>query len=166
LRRARRLANAANGTGSAPHAIDTTSASAGPGCCGAAWHLPLLQPLLLLPPQLLHPLLELLLQLLQLPPLPLQLLQLPPELLEPPLQLPPLLVPPPLDEHASQPLLPPHPLSHDSELLQLGPLQLQLGDAWQFWLLLHEFPHDTLVVRGGVVDVPPSSPGNVVAGGP
>jgi hypothetical protein len=49
-------------------------------------------------------------------------------------------------------------LSHDSELPQLGPEQLQLGEAWQL-LLSHELPQLTLVERGGSVEVPASVPG-------
>jgi len=132
------------------------------------------------PPQLPPPLLLLdeLLQLLQPPPddppdddeLDEQLLQPPPE--EPPddeldEQPPP---PPPLDEldelHVSQFELA-HPLelfelahveSHDSELLQLGPEQLQFGDASQFLSLLHESPQLTFVERGGSL-APASTPG-------
>ena len=48
-------------------------------------------------------------------------------------------------------------LSHDSELPQLGPEQLQLGEAWQL-LLSHELPQLTLVERGGSL-VPASAPG-------
>ena len=42
-------------------------------------------------------------------------------------------------------------LSQDSELLQLGPEQSQLGEALQllFWLLLHELLQLTEVDRGG-----------------
>jgi hypothetical protein len=136
--------------------------------------LPLLQPLLQ-PPLLLLPLEPPLHELPQplLPPLPLEPpLQLPPEELElPPPQPPPPPPPLPLDVHALQ--LPPHPLwsleleqalSHDSELLQLGPEQSQVGDALQllFWLLLlHELPQLTEVDRGGSLEVLPASrPGN------
>jgi len=162
-------ARAANGTGSTPHMIDRISANAAFGSPRATLHLPPLpQPLLLLlddelpqPPHDDPPDDELLLQ--------------PPQLLLPPdddellLHPPPPPPPPPLlelDEHESQ--LPPQPfelfelahvLSHDSELPQLGPEQLQLGEAWQFALLsLHASPQLTLVSRGGSL-VPPSVPG-------
>jgi hypothetical protein len=109
------------------------------------------------------------------------------ELDDPPLDEPDEQVPPPpppldeLDEHVPPPppppllldelehesqLVPPQPLelfelahveSHDSELLQLGPEQLQFGDASQL-LLLHELPQLTSVVRGGG-SVPASTPG-------
>jgi len=110
-----------------------------------------------LPQPLLPPLLELLL--LQPPP---------PD--EPPDDELPLHPPPPppllleLESHESQ--LPPQPLwllelaqleSHDSELPQLGPEQLQFGDAWQL-LLSQELPQLTLVERGGSL-VPASMPG-------
>ena len=99
-------------------------------------------------------------------------------LLQPPPPPPPddelLLHPPPpplllleLDEHESQ--LPPQPfwlfelahvLSHESELPQLGPEQLQLGEASQLALLsLHASPQLTLVERGGSLLVPASVPG-------
>jgi hypothetical protein len=186
--RARRRANAANGTGITPHMIDKASANAALGSPRATPHLPPLpQPLLLL---------ELLLELSQLPQLPpllllLQLSQPPPEeppldeldelqLLQPPPDDPPeedddeQPPPPPpllddeLDEHESQ-LAPLQPLelfelahveSQDSELLQLGPEQLQFGEASQFLSLLHESPQLTFVDRGGsVLAVPASTPG-------
>ena len=90
-------------------------------------------------------------------------------LLQPPPPQPPPPPPPPLDDesHASQ--LPPQPLwlfelahvlSHDSELPQLGPEQLQFGEAWQFALLsLQPSPQLTLVDRGGSPLVPASTPG-------
>jgi hypothetical protein len=127
---------------------------------------------LLQPPQLLEldddPLLQLP-QLFELeddpPPQPPQPLELELEL---PLLHPPVLPLPPLDEQSAplQPLPFPleHVLSHDSELLQLRPLQLQLGENWQ--LSLFDDPHEVAVERGGVVAMPPSSPGNVVAGVP
>ena len=61
-----------------------------------------------------------------------------------------------------------HALSQDSELLQLGPEQLQFGDAEQFWLLLlHELPQLTEVERGGLDGgTPASADGNVVDGAP
>jgi hypothetical protein len=109
------------------------------------------------------------------PPPPLPLLQLPPDELESLLQPPP---PPPLllDEQALQ--VPPQPLwsfereqalSQDSELLQLGPEQSQLGEALQrmLGLLLHELLQLTEVERGGAAGgLPPSSPGNGPSGGP
>ena len=91
----------------------------------------------------------------------------PPDDESPPQPPPP--PPPPLDDesHASQ--LPPQPfwlfelahvLSHDSELPQLGPEQLQFGEAWQLALLsLQPSPQLTLVDRGGSPLVPPSTPG-------
>lgn len=182
--RARRRAPAANGKGNRPHPIDNRSANAALGSPFATPHLPPLPPqlLLLLDDD------EVLLQLPQLlPPLVLLLLHEPHELLldDPPLDDPPEHVPPPppldeldehpppppppldeLDEHESQ-LVPPQPLelfelahveSHDSELLQLGPEQLQFGDASQL-LLLHDLPQLTSVVRGGSLLVPASTPG-------
>jgi hypothetical protein len=64
-----------------------------------------------------------------------------------------------------------HALSHENELPQLGPSQLQLGDASQLLLLsLHESPHEMSVSRGGSgggCGMPPSTiPGNVVDGSP
>jgi hypothetical protein len=103
------------------------------------------------------------------------LLQPPPPLLllddeSPPHPPPPPPPPPPsLDEsHESQ--LPPQPfwlfelahvLSHDSELPQLGPEQLQFGEAWQFALLsLQPSPQLMFVERGGSpLLVPASGPG-------
>jgi hypothetical protein len=118
-----------------------------------------------------------------------QLLLLPQESLLPPLLLPqpsldelellpqPLLplLPPPLEVQALQ--LPPQPrwslelehaLSHDSELLQLGPVQSQLGEAVQLLLLLSQpLPQLTEVERGGPGGgSPPSTPGNGSSGAP
>ena len=77
-------------------------------------------------------------------------------------------------EHVSydghEPQLPPQPfwlfelahvLSHDSELPQLGPEQLQFGEVWQLALLsLQPSPQLTLVDRGGSpLLVPASTPG-------
>jgi len=152
-------------------------------------------PPLPLPPQLppLHPLLLLLPELEQLPQLPpLELPLLEPQLSQPlllelpELLLQPLLEPPELPlqpppepgallplEHELQSELQPcwsfeleHALSHDSELLQLGPVHEQFGEAWQFWSFEHEFEHATEVERGGSVASPPSGPGNDCEGAP
>jgi hypothetical protein len=147
--------------------------------------------LLLQEPQLLPELL-----LLQEPPLPLLLPQLPQELplellphelllpllpqpsleeLEPPQPPPPLPPPPPLDVQALQLPLQPlwsleleQALSQERELLQLGPVQSQVGDAVQLLLLLlHASPQLTLVERGGSGGgEPPSGPGNGSSGAP
>jgi hypothetical protein len=182
-----RFITAASGTGMNAQNTDIASANCGPPSAFATLHLPL-EPQLLFelphepppqpPPELELPQLPQLL--LPLDELLLQLVQLSPELVpEPPLHPPPLHPPPPpddvlSDEHESQP--PPwwfefeQPLSHDSELLQLGPEQSQLGEAVQFsFLFEHESLQLTFVERGGSVGsaVPPStSPGNGVDGGP
>jgi hypothetical protein len=158
-----RFSAAASGTGMNAQITDAATAKLGESGC-ATLHLPLEPQLLLELPQLLHPLLlELLLQLVQPPPEldePLSQLVQPP----PPVELP--------DEHESQ--LPwwfefEQPLSHDSELLQLGPEQSQLGDAVQFsFLFEHESPQLTDVERGGggAVVPPSTSGGNVCDGVP
>jgi hypothetical protein len=141
----------------------------------------LLPELLLLPQE--PPLPELLPQLPQ--ELPLELLpqELPLELLpqpsleelEPPQPPPPLPPPPPLEVQALQLPLQPlwsleleQALSHESELLQLGPVQSQVGEAVQLLLLLlHASPQLTLVERGGSGGGdPPSGPGKVSSGAP
>ena len=96
--------------------------------------------------------------------------------LDPPESEPQPLPPEPPDSsdelHAAQ--LPPQPdcsfefeqvLSHDSELLQLGPLALHDGDASQL-LLSQASPHDTTVSRAGSVATPPSVPGKLPPGEP
>jgi hypothetical protein len=61
-----------------------------------------------------------------------------------------------------------HALSQDSELLQLGPAQSQVGDAVQLLLLLlHPSPQLTVVERGGSGGaLPPSMPGKGSLGAP
>jgi hypothetical protein len=83
---------------------------------------------------------------------------------------PPHPPPPPDDDESHESQLPPQPfwlfelahvLSHDSEFPQLGPEQLQFGEAWQLALLsLHPSPQSTFVERGGsLLVVPASGPG-------
>ena len=119
---------------------------------------------------------QLLLELPQPPPLQPEPLQLPQLLLELDELLLQLLQPDELDDepllHESQPpwwFELEQPLSHDSELLQLGPEQSQLGWLSQLLLLLElqPSPQSTDVERGGRGGTtPPSSVGNSSGGAP